>query len=758
MGKRFSFVVLFFILGISINSLYAKHIIGGDVTYECLGVDSTTMIATYNIVFKMYRDCGPNGGAAFDDSPEIGVFRGAANGGVFFLTKFNVPLREVVNLEIEKSPCQEIPTGICVQEGRYEFEVNLPISEFSYFLSYQRCCRNVTINNIVNAEDTGASFGIEITAAAQQVCNTSPKFDVFPPILICVDQPLFASQAASDAEGDLLVYEFCSPKQGGGPFGSAENPGDQTACNGIIPDPSKCPPPYPDVVFKLPNYSFSNPVAADPQLSIDSQTGVITGTPNLIGQFVVGVCVKEYRDGVLLSKVSRDFQFNVTECENFVSASVKHDVQIGPNEYQVNSCGDFTIDFINESQDPAFIDGYLWNFNINGNIVTSTEKDISVTFPGLGNFSGSMIVNPDETDDLCKDTAYFEVFVYPDIEADYSYSFDTCVGGPVNFRDLSVSGAGNILAWEWDFDDGDSSFVKNPAHAYQEPGSKDVRLIVTDANECQDTLEQTFEYLPAPPIIIIEPSTFFGCSPAEIFFNNLSTPVDSTYDIFWDFGDGMTSNEISPYHVFTEVGQYDVSVEIISPIGCEISKAFNNLIEVDLKPEADFDFSPEEPNSLNTTVQFSDLSTNAVKWQWEFGEQGASFERNPNFTFRDTGLHAIQLVAFHPSGCPDTITKIIDVTPFVSYQMPNAFTPNADGTNDLFMGKGIISGMSEFELRIFNRWGEMVFETDDPLEGWNGQKYNTGGQAQSGVYVFQLSYRDARGMLFEKKGFATLIR
>jgi gliding motility-associated-like protein len=182
------------------------------------------------------------------------------------------------------------------------------------------------------------------------------------------------------------------------------------------------------------------------------------------------------------------------------------------------------------------------------------------------------------------------------------------------------------------------------------------------------------------------------------------------------------------------------------------------LIEIDLKPEANFDFNPEQPNSLNRTVQFSDLSTNAVKWQWEFGDQGASFERNPNFTFRDTGLQKIQLVAFHPSGCPDTSIQYIDIIPFVSYHMPNAFTPNGDGTNDLFIGKGYISGMSDFELTIFNRWGELVFETNDPLEGWNGQKFNNGGQSQAGVYVYQISYKNARDELIEDKGFATLIR
>ena len=746
------FLILFFVL----ENVNAKHIIGGDVTYECLGVDTVTQRATYRIYMTMYRDC-QGGGAGFDSDAGIGIYRQSGL-GFDFIEQLSENFDETNFLQPTPSPCVEIPGNICVEEGLYEFDITLPIINQSYMLAYQRCCRNVTIGNIVNAEDTGASFSVEITPEAQQVCNNSPVFSEFPPIVICVGQPLFANQGAFDSDGDVLTYEFCSPKQGGGPFGSNENPGDPTACNGIFPDPSNCPPPYPDVIFKLPNFSANNPMGGEPRMTIDSETGLITGTPNLIGQFVVGVCVKEYRDGVLIGQINRDFQFNVTECNANVYAEIEHDAKIGPKEYTVNSCGDFSIAFKNESTDPAFIDAYLWEFNINGSVVTSNEKDVDITFPGLGNYTGRMILNPQALDAECTDTAYFEVNVYPAIDAEFSLAYDTCIAGPVNFTDLSTSGAGDVLFWDWDFDDGNESSFQNPNHIYEEPGIREVSLIATDVNECQDTFVQEFSYLPAPPLIIIEPSSFFGCAPADIFFNNLSVPIDSTYDIFWDFGDGNTSTEISPSNIFTETGKFDVSLSIVSPIGCEISKDFNSLIEVDFKPEADFRFTPDDPNSLNRTVQFTDQSTNAVKWLWEFGNEGAAFEANPTFTFRDTGIHEIQLVAFHPSGCPDTLIQIIDVEPIVTYHMPNAFTPNADGTNDVFIGKGITSGMNEFQMLVFNRWGEIVFESNDPFIGWNGQKNNVGKHSQSGVYVYKMSYKDARGNEVRDEGFATLIR
>lgn len=756
--KHLLIVCVILATGLLPNALSAKHIIGGDVTYRCQGIDTLTNVGTYTISFRMYRDCGQTGGAGFDSEPQFGIYRRFGDGSYSHFQTIQRPLLGITQKEPDKSPCFEVPPGICVEEGKYEFDIKLPVIDGDYMITYQRCCRNVTISNIVDAEDTGATFSVTITSEAQKVCNNSPVFDDFPPILICIGQPLNVSQSATDKDGDVLIYEFCSPKQGGGPFGSNENPGDATACNGIFPNPAGCPPPYDDVIFKLPNFSALKPVAGDPVVSIDNNTGLITGTPELLGQFVVGVCVKEYRDGVLLSEISRDFQFNVTECDQKVNAEIIHDAQAGPSEYLVNSCGDFKISFVNESTDPEFIDSYFWNFDIKGTPVTSSMKDVDITFPGLGEYTGFMVVNPDSPDARCKDTAYFKVNLYPEINADFNFSYDTCIAGPVTFKDNSISGAGEILFWEWDFDDGDSSFVKNPQHVYREPGDKAVKLLVTDVNQCQDSLIVDLSYVPAPPIIVVEPSSFFGCSPANIFFNNLSVPIDSTYDIFWDFGDGASSTEISPTHIYTETGKFDVSVEIISPIGCQVDRQFNNLIEVDFKPEADFKFTPDEPNSFNNTVQFTDQSTNAVKWIWEFGDVGAAFQQNPSYTFRDTGVYEVMLVAFHPSGCPDTMIQIVDVKPLNKFHLPNAFTPNADGLNDTFLGKGVLLGLRDYEMRIFNRWGEEVFVTNDPFMGWNGRMKNVGAHLPGGVYVYRVQYKDARGELVDLDGYATLVR
>jgi gliding motility-associated-like protein len=358
----------------------------------------------------------------------------------------------------------------------------------------------------------------------------------------------------------------------------------------------------------------------------------------------------------------------------------------------------------------------------------------------------------------CADSALISVNIFPSITADFEFDYDTCVAGPVSFTSLSNTGASSgITNYTWDFMDGAFSSEQDPNHLFTAPGLLDVQLLVEDGNECKDSITKTVSYFPVPPVIIIEPSTFLGCAPAEIFFNNLSVPIDSTYNITWRFGDGGTSSEISPTYTYEDPGVYDVSIEVVSPIGCFTQSNFPALITVDESPEANFSFSPTEVSGFNSNVSFFDESIDAVSWQWNFNEEAVVFEQSPNYTFQDTGLKVVELVVRHVSGCPDTARAIIDVVPVVTYHLPNAFTPNNDGSNDEYRGVGILDGIRDFEMSIWNRWGERIFITNDPNDAWNGQKNNTGKMSQNGVYVAIVKFTDPRGNNTVIKSFATLI-
>ncbi|MCB0640388.1 MAG: hypothetical protein KDC44_02055, partial [Phaeodactylibacter sp.] len=322
-----------FLIGGTGLQLQAAHIIGGEMTYECLGG------GTYRFTMKIYRDCA-GGGADFDSTPNapfdatVTIYEGSSTVPFQNLTLFDPPI--VTNIDPELSnPCLVVPPGVCVEEGVYVFTLDLPNSPSSYHISYQRCCRNNTITNIIDPGSAGATYTIELTPQAQDLCNNSPTFNNFPPIVICNNEPINFDFSATDADGDQLVYSLCDPFLGGG-----TNQVMFEEANGVAPNPD-LPPPYSVVPFSPP-FSAMNPMQGNPPLSIDPNTGFITGVPEILGQFVVGVCVEEYRNGQLLSVLRRDFQFNVADCQPTVVADIQEDQIINGNDFLVISCGENT--------------------------------------------------------------------------------------------------------------------------------------------------------------------------------------------------------------------------------------------------------------------------------------------------------------------------------------------------------------------------------------------------------------------------------
>ncbi len=742
---------------LAVFSLRAAHIIGGEITYECLGWtngDPNSGSRSYQFYMNIYRDC-QGGGAPFDAPPPnapypatITIFRTDLSED-FMSFQAGFPDVEFIDPD-PGNPCVIVPDNVCVQRGVYTFPiVDLPVSEHSYFIVYQRCCRNNTITNITTPESSGATYYMELTPAAQAVCNNSPTYDDFPPIVLCANEPFEYSHSASDTEGDQLVYEFCSPFLGGGL--NFNNP---TAVDGVAPDPD-APPPYTPVNFIAPFYSALGPLGTDADINIDVNTGLITGTPNAQGQFVVGVCVKEYRNGQLLSIVRRDFQFNVTSCDPTVVADIREEDIINGEEFLITSCGETQVNIFNQSYQQARINDWIWTFELGDRDTTISTWHSALNFPGIGEYEGRLYLNPG-TD--CGDTARIRVRIFPEIKADFEYEYDTCVAGPAAFTDLSSSGTAGISNWNWDFGDGGGSSNQNPRYIYSEPGEKLVRLRITDTNGCRDSISKQISYFPAPALLIVSPSSFTGCAPGSIFFDNLSTPVDESYDVQWDFGDGGGATEISPEYVFTREGTFSVTLDITSPIGCQTDTAFTDLITIEPSPVADFTYSPQEVDNFNPEVQFTDQSSGAGKWFWELEGNAYFTQQNPTYKFQDTGRQEVRLIVTHPSGCQDTAVQIIDIVPKVTFFLPNAFSPNDDSVNDVFIGKGYLEGIREFELSIWNRWGEMIFRSTDPLLGWNGRKNNTGKPAPVGVYVCLARYTNPRGEPVELKGFATLIR
>lgn len=747
-------IILFSWLG-SPGTLFSKHIIGGDMYYKCISVDTVAKKVNFRVTLKMYRDCSNPYGAAYDESAAIGIYEKLPNGTFIIIKEINARLtKPIKSIDPEaNNPCLIIPPTVCVQEGIYEFETGtLPMISNSYYIAYQRCCRNETITNIVQPGDAGAAFTIEITPEAQRQCNNSPQFRNFPPVVICVNYPINFDHSVTDLEGDSVSYEFCAPLSSGG---KDDTDNGRFTCNGVTPRPAYCLPPFKFVNFISPLYSTSYPMGGNPLVTINPVTGAISGKPLVQGQYVVGVCIREYRNGILLTETRRDFQFNVAFCEPKVFAKLQADSVVIGSGFVINSCGNLMVDFDNLSTDENYISSYNWKFNIQGVDQIVNTKNARFTFPILGTYRGKMILNEGTG---CSDSANITVNIFPGLNADYSFTYDTCIAGPIVFKDKSVSGSGTLTHWNWNFSNAGNSIVQDPSFVFNTPGRKQVKLQITDINKCKDDTTISILYYPVPPLLIVDPSIVEGCTPLKVCFNNLSIPIDTTYKINWDFGDGTKGNQISPCHTYANEGLYSLKLELTSPIGCYTSRDYPAWISTRQSPEANFSFTPDQLNTFQRTARFSDLSNYAQTREWSFNDKDKSSILELDHTFRDTGLQKVSLIAINNNGCRDTLIKFIDLEPRVTLFMPNAFTPNGDSDNNEFGGVGIFEGMKDYEMTIWDRWGMKLFSTNDPLTGWNGRLDNNGSDLPNGVYVYLVRYKTPRDKVVEIKGFANLIR
>ena len=733
--------------------LEAAHIIGGVMTYECLGNGD------YEFDMRLYRDCNCNNCAAIDGSANIAIYRCGSDRPCSSLSEMNasfefiVANRGTLGVPNAEQSCLVIPPDVCVESGNYRWKlsdlgINLPNSSDSYFVVYQRCCRNETINNLNRPSEQGLTIAVEITPFGQRECNSSPVFNEFPPTIICAGQSIDFDHSATDPDGDFITYEFCSPFSGGG------NARNGPSCSMPRPNPP-CPPPYTGINYRAP-FTAQEPMGGDPLVTIDPNTGFISGIPQLQGQFVVGVCATEFRNGFPIGRIIRDFQFNVGNCDALIDGIIDADEIIDNGDiFVINSCGDLEVDFINNS-DQTFVDEFFWEFDFNdGTTQRIDEWSPTVEFPSIGAYEGALFLNPNSE---CGDTAFITVNVFSEPTANFEFDYDTCEVSPVNFVNNSFSPDVNIVNHQWDFGDGNSSNQSDPNHLFSESNNYPVNLLIEDSNGCFDAMSLDLPYFPVPRFIVISPSADEGCVPYEVFFDNLSSPIDETYDILWDFGDGQTGDDISPTHIYNEPGRFSVSVEIISPLGCFTDTFFNDLIFIDEAPIANFSFSPERVTTLNSTVEFTNESANARFFNWNFNDEFQTIFENPSYTFEEPGIHFVRLIAVHETGCQDTVEYSIDVLPHSSFFLPNAFTPNNDSTNDLYKGVGDTRFISEFEMKIINRWGEIIFTTTDPNEGWNGQKNNIGEPVPHGVYQVLARYLDGEGNLQEVQGMATVVR
>jgi gliding motility-associated-like protein len=414
-------------------------------------------------------------------------------------------------------------------------------------------------------------------------------------------------------------------------------------------------------------------------------------------------------------------------------------------------CAPFHVNFLDSSINAK---GYSWNFGDGG---TDTARYPSHTFTAAGVYKVRLITaNPDACKTL--DTAYLTITVDTIFEHPaFTYTvLDSCNPYTVSFNNNSVfsstPGSSTFTKFTWLFGDG-TSYSGNtpPVHNYSGIGTYTVSLVMVDTTACNspDTLK-----LPVRINSLLVKAGFNV--PDSICLGSPVTLTDSSANgtsYTWDFGDGNSSTSASTTHIYDSVGTYTIKHVVRNPNSCNGVDSVQKTVVVVTGPTADFTFSPLTPIT-NVPTSFTNESVNATKYLWDFGDGANSTDVNPSHFYKRTGTYKVCLQAKNNTSCPASACKMVsaDVQPLAD--LPTGFSPNGDGKNDILFVRG--AAIQTMDVKIFNRWGQKVFETTDMNEGWDG---NFNGQPQPiDAYAFILNVTFIDGTTYEKKGNVTLLR
>lgn len=685
-------------------SAKASHIVGGEMTYNCLGNNQ------YEIRLTIFKDCaslfqGKN--VPYDPFANIGIFTGQ---GVL-LSSFSIAFggsADTLDLSL-LNPCYTVSQGECIQQYTYSRIITLPFRSGGYHLAYQRCCRNNVITNIIAPGQTGATYDVAISEAALLSCNSSPRFREWPPFYICLGSSIDYDNSAFDPDGDSIVYELCNPYDGA----NNGNP------NPTIP----AGPPYSSVIWSPP-YNVNSMLGGPDPLRIDPVTGLLSGTPPTLGIFVVGICAKEYRNGVLIGVTKRDFQYGVVACAPIQAQfavtvppcntslsllhlnasstlSVPFDWDFGDNSPKVTGtnpvhaypdtgtytirmiaapglpCVDTTVRQITINLDGADIEAppkiacegdtvlvvannVLANYN---NIVSYNWSPNNLILSGQGTDSVYVVANSNlnlsvtaTNDKNCTDVANTTVQLEI-VEALFdSISFDCNTSLNIPFTNTSTSVSNTFL---WDFAGTGTSTQVNPTHTFPDTGRYAITLIAGVGAVCQDTITKDI-YIPLDGASILSTSPTQVCKGDSIILSvtNRLTNYNNISGYIWTPDAPILTGQGNDSILVEADINMTFTVNVVNENGCVDTIVVP--VEV-LQINAEFDSIQLECNK-SLEVAFSNTSVDlGINFLWDFGGTGTSTDLNPTYMFPDTGWYIVQLTGGTGTACPDTFIQNLHV-------------------------------------------------------------------------------------------------
>jgi len=497
------------------------------------------------------------------------------------------------------------------------------------------------------------------------------------------------------------------------------------------------------VVWLDPPYDLNN-VMGGQAMAIDSETGFLTGVPNTIGQFVVGICVEEYRDGVLISTTRRDFQYNVGVCGEFVSSFFVPEV----------SCEGLEVNFDNQSVNAL---EYEWSFNDPENPgAMSSSPDPSYIYSDTGTYTVMLAIEALINTAICTDTSFVTFSIYehsliPEFLADIVDCQD-----PINldFTNSSVDTVFDLTNWQWTVNGIVFSNSENPPTFISNNNEQEfeIQLIITNEKGCQDSITQII----TSGIDLEYSNNTATCEPVSTFdleVNVLGNPDITSWTWLPTAGIISGGNTNIPTVDLMITDTYYFSVEYDDGCIFEDSIIVNNDgVDLDLNISA-------TPDTLNEgeTSQLEVTGNNLNTYDWE-----PTGSLDDPTIFNPIAEPAVSIeyttIVTDTNGCIDTISILVVVLSTICEEpylfMPNAFTPNGDNENDVLFVEGNV--IDEMYLAIYDRWGEKVFESKDKSIGWNGMYKNE--LLEPDVYGYYLTIKCVNGEEYFKKGNISLIR
>lgn len=470
--KRFLLAIITFL--VLSASAHAMHIIGGEMRYTYLGPGSAPNSKSYRITLWLARG---ESGATFAPFYIVAIYNNdnglkfpgtaGSTGNNWMITMDNPP--GILPVPIILPSCIQGAPVLTYTYATYSMIVELPGNLNGYTIAYQTCCRIDGMINVGNS--TGSTYNCIIPGTNQLPfgIDNSPAFGISVNV-VCKNAPFTLNFAATDPDGDSLVYSLCNAYGGG------------AATDASFDNPA--PPPYNSVIYNSP-YSGVNPLGTS--ATINPQTGVISGIAPDFGKYVVCVCINVYRNGVLIATHRKDLIVQVSDCVLTVANPM-------PN---FTTCNGFDVQFSHNSTGANSI---FWDF---GDPLTLADTSLLDTPPpytylDTGTFIVKFIINRGTS---CKDSAFRTIKVYPGFFPGF-VAAGGCYQNPFFFTDTTNTRYGVVDSWSWTFGDGatlaDTSHIRNPQWIYPSAGPKDVTLIVTNSKGCVDTAQTTITVLDKP--------------------------------------------------------------------------------------------------------------------------------------------------------------------------------------------------------------------------------------------------------------------